>query len=87
MPIRGLQVNTRAAEVLYAIVRDWAAADKDELILDVCCGTGTIGLCMSSGLPPLLRTSTFINVLRVSAHSVLLWAALGVAAEWCLAYR
>jgi hypothetical protein len=43
------QVNTRAAELLYSIVRDWAAADKDELILDVCCGTGTIGLCMSAG--------------------------------------
>ena len=34
---------------LNSIVRDWAAVDKDELILDVCCGTGTIGLCMAAG--------------------------------------
>jgi len=48
-PSAFFQVNTRAAELLYGIVRDWASADKDELILDVCCGTGTIGLCMSGG--------------------------------------
>ena len=36
--------------MLYRLVRDWAAADKNELILDVCCGTGTIGLCMSRGV-------------------------------------
>lgn len=37
------QVNTTAAEVLYSTVRDWVAADKNTVVVDVCCGTGSIG--------------------------------------------
>jgi tRNA/tmRNA/rRNA uracil-C5-methylase (TrmA/RlmC/RlmD family) len=48
-PTAFFQVNTRAAEVLNKLIRDWAAADQDGIVLDVCCGTGTIGLCISQG--------------------------------------
>lgn len=41
------QVNTPAAEVLYSLVRDWAAADRESIVLDVCCGTGTIGIAVA----------------------------------------
>jgi len=49
------QVTTEGAEVLYDVVVDKvkeAAGDKGDkaLLLDVCCGTGTIGLyCMKEG--------------------------------------
>ncbi|CCI47583.1 unnamed protein product [Albugo candida] len=39
------QVNTNAAEILYAKVREMIKVDKNTLLYDVCCGTGTIGLC------------------------------------------
>ncbi|XP_074062635.1 tRNA (uracil-5-)-methyltransferase homolog A isoform X2 [Macrotis lagotis] len=41
------QVNTPAAEVLYTTIRDWAQLDKESIVLDVCCGTGTIGLSLA----------------------------------------
>lgn len=41
------QVNTQAAEVLYGIVGAWCAASERTTVLDICCGTGTIGLSMA----------------------------------------
>ncbi|XP_071390402.1 tRNA (uracil-5-)-methyltransferase homolog A isoform X2 [Centroberyx affinis] len=41
------QVNTGAAEVLYSAVGEWAQLDQDSTVLDVCCGTGTIGLSLA----------------------------------------
>lgn len=51
-PTAFFQVNTLAAETLNGLIRDWAAAEKDQVVLDVCCGTGTIGLCIASRGPP-----------------------------------
>ncbi|KAK4319103.1 hypothetical protein Pmani_009936 [Petrolisthes manimaculis] len=42
-----LQVNTLGAEVLYQHVGDLADLDPSSVLLDVCCGTGTIGVCLS----------------------------------------
>lgn len=47
-PSAFFQVNTPGAELLYSIVRDWCAAGEDATVVDVCCGTGTIGLSMAS---------------------------------------
>uniref|UniRef100_A0A8C6ZSK4 tRNA (uracil(54)-C(5))-methyltransferase n=1 Tax=Nothoprocta perdicaria TaxID=30464 RepID=A0A8C6ZSK4_NOTPE len=41
------QVNTRGAEVLYREVGKLSQADGDTVLLDVCCGTGTIGLSLA----------------------------------------
>lgn len=44
------QTNTRGAEVLYNIamdrIKEVTTEPKETLLLDVCCGTGTIGLTM-----------------------------------------
>ncbi|XP_035234581.1 tRNA (uracil-5-)-methyltransferase homolog A [Anguilla anguilla] len=40
------QVNTSATEVLYSAVGEWAQLDRDSTVLDVCCGTGTIGISL-----------------------------------------
>uniref|UniRef100_A0A7S1G959 Methyltransferase domain-containing protein n=1 Tax=Bicosoecida sp. CB-2014 TaxID=1486930 RepID=A0A7S1G959_9STRA len=42
------QVNSGAAELLYSKVREWAAPGPKAALLDVCCGTGTIGLTMAT---------------------------------------
>jgi tRNA (uracil-5-)-methyltransferase len=42
------QVNTLGTQVLYKLVSDWT--EKKDILLDLCCGTGTIGILMSSGV-------------------------------------
>ena len=41
------QTNTRQAEKLYAIVRDFAALTGSEIVYDLYCGTGSIGIFVS----------------------------------------
>ncbi|XP_046845083.1 tRNA (uracil-5-)-methyltransferase homolog A-like isoform X2 [Xenia sp. Carnegie-2017] len=41
------QVNTRCAEILYDLIREWSEITSNTVILDVCCGTGTIGLTIA----------------------------------------
>ena len=40
-------VNTLGAELLYSEVGRWCSATKDSVVLDICCGTGTIGLTIA----------------------------------------
>ena len=42
-----MQVNTEAAEVLYKTAGDAARLNEKSTLIDVCCGTGTIGLCLA----------------------------------------
>jgi tRNA/tmRNA/rRNA uracil-C5-methylase (TrmA/RlmC/RlmD family) len=39
------QVNSTGAEVLYQTVVNYADLQPEDTVIDVCCGTGTIGLC------------------------------------------
>lgn len=41
------QVNTAGAEVLYQSAIELSQVQKDSTVLDICCGTGTIGLCFA----------------------------------------
>nr|XP_060641687.1 tRNA (uracil-5-)-methyltransferase homolog A isoform X1 [Anolis sagrei ordinatus] len=41
------QVNTQAAEVLYSAIQDWAQVRPETTVLDICCGTGTIGITLA----------------------------------------
>lgn len=41
------QINTAAAEVLYSTAIELGEVTKDTSVLDICCGTGTIGLCFA----------------------------------------
>ena len=47
MAFLNLQVNTEAAEVLYKTAGDAAGLGEKSTLIDVCCGTGTIGLCLA----------------------------------------
>ena len=46
------QVNTPAAEVLYSKCAEWCNINKDKktTLLDLCCGTGTIGITMAGAV-------------------------------------
>lgn len=46
-PCSFFQANSYAAEKLYQLAIDLSDVDEKTTILDVCCGTGTIGLCFS----------------------------------------
>ncbi len=41
------QTNTKGAEVLYSVVKDYAGDVRDKVIFDLYCGTGTIGQIMA----------------------------------------
>lgn len=41
------QINTLAAEILYKSAIELAEPTESTTIIDICCGTGTIGLCFS----------------------------------------
>ncbi|CAI5741500.1 unnamed protein product [Hyaloperonospora brassicae] len=49
-PTAFFQVNTRGAEKLYSLVKEYANADEHTMLYDVCCGTGTIAICASEGV-------------------------------------
>lgn len=44
------QVNTNAAEILYESIAELAGLSKEVTLLDVCCGTGSIGICLAEVL-------------------------------------
>ena len=46
-PLSFYQVNTLAAEQLYSIAAEYAQLTPDDLLLDLYCGMGTIGLSMA----------------------------------------
>lgn len=46
-PCSFFQANSYAAEKLYTLAIDFADVQKDTTVLDICCGTGTIGLCFA----------------------------------------
>ncbi len=48
-PLSFYQVNRAQAERLYGIARRYAALESGDTLLDLYCGTGTIGLSMAAG--------------------------------------
>ena len=52
-PTAFFQANSRGAEVLFSLVAEWVdagSAERDRVLLDICCGTGTIGICLLAAL-------------------------------------
>ena len=46
-PSSYFQVNTKGAEVLYSAINELVEPTEETTILDLCCGTGGIGLCLA----------------------------------------
>ncbi|OAF68567.1 hypothetical protein A3Q56_03673 [Intoshia linei] len=47
-PTSFLQINTQAGELLYKEIERMGKVNPDTVVLDLCCGTGTIGIILSS---------------------------------------
>lgn len=47
-PAAFFQVNTVMAEKLYRTIGELGNLQESTILLDICCGTGTIGLCLAS---------------------------------------
>lgn len=47
-PLSFFQVNTVMAERLYSVIGELGNLNRDCVLLDICCGTGTIGLCLAN---------------------------------------
>lgn len=53
-PMAFYQVNTPQAERLYSIAKDFVQVSKNGILLDLYCGTGTIGLSMAKDVKKLV---------------------------------
>ncbi len=53
-PLSFFQVNTQQAEKLYNKVKEYANVSKNDILLDLYCGTGTIGLTMAKDCKTLI---------------------------------
>jgi len=52
------QTNTRQAEQLYRVTREFAALTGNETVYDLYCGTGSIGLFVSAGAKKVIGVET-----------------------------
>lgn len=41
------QINTAASEILFDSAKDLASINSQSTVLDICCGSGTIGLSLA----------------------------------------
>jgi tRNA/tmRNA/rRNA uracil-C5-methylase (TrmA/RlmC/RlmD family) len=55
--------NTKGAEVLYSLIKDSMKLDTDTILLDICCGTGTIGITLANVKIRNLTFSIIENIL------------------------
>lgn len=63
-PFSFWQVNRAQAEKLYAKAREYAALNGEEILLDLYCGTGTIGLTMSDDCKQLVGVEIIPEAVR-----------------------
>ncbi|XP_069069429.1 tRNA (uracil-5-)-methyltransferase homolog B [Pleurodeles waltl] len=58
------QVNTAGAEVLYKTIAELSHVSRNTVFLDVCCGTGTIGLSMANQVSEVLGIELIENAVE-----------------------
>ncbi|KAL4641022.1 tRNA (uracil(54)-C(5))-methyltransferase B-like [Arapaima gigas] len=63
------QVNTEAAEVLYHTVRELCLAKEEDTVLDVCCGTGVIGIILSSKVKKVIGIEVIEQAVKDANHN------------------
>jgi 23S rRNA (uracil1939-C5)-methyltransferase len=63
-PLSFYQVNTTAAERLYSLGADFAEFKGDEILLDLYCGAGTIGLSMAKKVRKLIGVEIIPDAIK-----------------------
>ncbi|MBR1384559.1 MAG: 23S rRNA (uracil(1939)-C(5))-methyltransferase RlmD [Ruminococcus sp.] len=68
-PLSFYQVNTLQAERLYGIAADYAGLKENELLLDLYCGAGTIGLSMADRVGKLIGVEVIPEAIENAKHN------------------
>ncbi len=58
------QTNTKQAEVLYNVVKDFAALTGNEIIYDLYCGTGSIGIYLSKNAKKIIGVDVIEDAIK-----------------------
>ncbi|XP_048126167.1 tRNA (uracil(54)-C(5))-methyltransferase homolog-B isoform X1 [Alosa alosa] len=66
------QVNRAAAECLYQTVGDLSHTTRSDTLLDVCCGTGAIGISMSSRVQKVIGIEIIEQAVEDAKYNALL---------------
>lgn len=74
-PLSFYQVNTPGAEQLYGVAREFAALKPGDLLLDLYCGMGTIGLSMAADCSQLIGVEIISEAVESARRNA---AAMGV---------
>lgn len=62
------QVNSKAIEILYGKAIEFASLNKNDVLLDAYCGTGTIGLCSA----PYVKKVIGVEIVKDAIHDAIL---------------
>lgn len=68
-PLSFYQVNTCQAEKLYSLAEKYADLRKTDVLLDMYCGAGTIGLSMSSKVKKLVGVEIVPDAISNASHN------------------
>ena len=74
-PLSFYQINTPGAEQLYGVAREFAALKPGDLLLDLYCGMGTIGLSMAADCSQLIGVEIISEAVESARRNA---AAMGV---------
>ncbi len=66
------QTNTKQAEVLYKVVRDFAALSNNEIVYDLYCGTGSIGIFLSRFAKKIIGVDVIEDAINDAKENALL---------------
>lgn len=55
------QINTAASEILFDSAKDLASINSQTTVLDVCCGSGTIGLSLAKVNDFFFNYNSYLN--------------------------
>lgn len=68
-PAAFYQVNRDQAQVLYGIAAEFAGLDGSQRVLDLYCGTGTIGLCLAKNAKQVLGIESIAQAVEDARHN------------------
>ena len=71
-PSSFFQTNTRQAERLYSIARDFAELSGNEILYDLYCGTGTIGLFLSRSAKKIIGVDVISKAIEDAKENAVL---------------
>ncbi|XP_031570471.1 tRNA (uracil-5-)-methyltransferase homolog A-like [Actinia tenebrosa] len=58
------QVNTKAAEMMFYKIKEWMGDCENATLLDVCCGTGSIGLSLAKHVARVIGVEIIANAVE-----------------------